>query len=59
MNVRLTKVQIDAEFVVDEGEDSELEPGSFGPVTLTPREWAKFDLRTSIAEGVADKLDAT
>ncbi len=49
-NPALTKVQITAEFVLDDG-DYKL-PGTFGPVTLTARDWADFDLQAEIETGV-------
>lgn len=45
--MRLTKIQIVAEFVVEDGED--LLPGTFGPIQLTPKEWREgFDLQARI-----------
>ena len=54
VKVRLTKVQVLAEFVVEEEDEDELEPGVFGPVKLTAREWAAFDLQATV-EAELDK----
>jgi hypothetical protein len=47
----LTKVQIAAEFVLDDG--GYMTPGTFGPVEMTSKEWAEFDLQAAIEKGVA------
>jgi hypothetical protein len=47
----LVKVQITAEFVMDDGEFKL--PGTFGPVQMTAREWAAFDLQSAIEKGIA------
>jgi hypothetical protein len=52
--IRLTKVQVLAEFVVDPGEGEDLEPGVFGPVSLTPKEWQQFNLAKAIEKGIED-----
>jgi hypothetical protein len=54
VRVRLVKVRIDAEFVLDDGgvKPAFLEPGVFGPLTLTAREWASFDLQTRIEQEI-------
>jgi hypothetical protein len=48
---QLVKIQIAAEFVLPDGEH--LEPGVYGPVQMTAREWAEFDLQAAIEAGVA------
>lgn len=50
MKPELVKVQIAAEFVVDDGEFKE--PGTFGMIEMTAREWADFDLQAAIEAGV-------
>ena len=52
MSAKLVKVQIAAEFVMADGDF--MEPGTFGPVELTAREWASFNLQAAIEAGVAD-----
>lgn len=49
---RLTKIQVAAEFVLEDGED--LVPATFGPIQLTPREWREFDLQQAIEAGLAE-----
>lgn len=51
MKPQLVKVQVAAEFVLPDGEY--MTPGTFGPVEMTAREWAAFDLQTAIEAGVA------
>ncbi len=48
---QLVKVQIAAEFVLSDGEY--MTPGTFGPVEMTARDWAEFDLQTAIEAGIA------
>jgi hypothetical protein len=48
----IEKVQLAAQFSVDV--DGFREPGTFGPVEMTAREWASFDLQAAIEKGVAD-----
>lgn len=54
--IRLTKVQILAEFVIDRIQelepDYDLEPGTYGPVTMTPREWTEFNLQEAIEKSL-------
>jgi hypothetical protein len=49
----LTKVQVTAEFVLDDPESEQLEPGVFAQRLLTPKEWAAFDL----VEAIEAELD--
>ena len=57
VRVRLTKIQVAAEFVIDPEGDGELEPGSYGPVALTAAEWAGFDLQAAVEGAVDIELD--
>jgi hypothetical protein len=54
---RLVKVTIAAEFVAEDGEY--LSPGIFGPVEMTAREWADFDLQDAIEAGVIKQIRET
>jgi hypothetical protein len=54
---KLVKVQIAAEFVADDGEY--LSPGVFGPIDMTAREWAEFDLQATIEAGVVAQIRET
>lgn len=57
--MKLVKVQISAEFVVEDGDF--LSPGIFGPAEMTAREWAKFNLIQAIEDGIVitkDQLNA-
>jgi hypothetical protein len=58
MIVRLVKIQLAAEFILDE-DGEELEPGTFGPVALTAREWASFDLQAEVEKGVTELAGST
>lgn len=49
-NPRLVKVQISAEFVAENGDH--MEPITFGPVQMTAREWAQFDLQEEVERGI-------
>ena len=53
----LVKVQVAAEFVVDDGEYKE--PGTFGPVEMTARQWADFNLQAAIEAGIAANATPT
>jgi hypothetical protein len=46
----IVKVQLVAEFVVQDGDYKE--PGTFGPVEMTARQWAEFNLQAAIEAGV-------
>jgi hypothetical protein len=48
---RLVKVQLAAEFVIADGDF--MQPGTFGPVEMTAREWAEFDLQAAIERGLS------
>lgn len=52
----LVKVQIAAEFVRQDGQYKE--PGIFGPVEMTARQWAEFDLQAAIEQGVAQAANS-
>jgi hypothetical protein len=45
---RLVKVQIAAEFVIEDPDDGILNPGTFGPIELTAKDWADFNLQERI-----------
>ena len=49
---QLTKVQIAAEFTIPDGEYQLA--GTYGPVQLTPREWASFDLARALEDALND-----
>jgi hypothetical protein len=52
---QLVKVQLAAEFVLNDGEF--MEPGTFGPIQMTAREWAEFDLHAAIKAGLANSQE--
>jgi hypothetical protein len=52
----LVKVQIAAEFVLPDGDY--MTPGTFGPVEMTAREWAEFDLQAAIEAGIAESRES-
>jgi hypothetical protein len=54
---QIVKVQVAAEFVVADGEH--LAPGTFGPVEMTAREWAEFDLQAAIEAGIVAQIRET
>ena len=47
----LVKVQLAAEFVLPDGRYKT--PGRFGPIEMTARDWAEFDLQTAMEAAVA------
>jgi hypothetical protein len=48
--LRLVKVELRAEFVLDDGEA--LTPATFGPLTIIASDWPEFDLQRAAEDAM-------